>query len=238
MDESQQLIQQHMNDLPQHIRTALEEFDWAQETLGIAHEYQLQIDQIDVFRNQTLLVILGIEPAKGYEKKLKSTMNISAELAEQLVQEANVRIFSELQKRAFHKEEVADLHADLQEEGIVLLDHDDAEYINTGDTKENNEVSETKKHQEPEKSHTKNSYLEPIDVNDLRGIRGHRINTQVLKTLTNYQQQQSEKMLNQEQSLEREKFEQTIIPEGDRLDLSPSKQEQALQSGSFLEQLK
>jgi hypothetical protein len=139
-------IQKSISELPDNIKNAVINFDWATEILDIAHEHNIQIDEADIFRQQTLLVILGKSSAESYEKKLMAEMNIPKSLATSLVDEANHRIFFELQKRAFSKDELEDLeqndddliysdryhepinHSDvkniLKNEGVELIDEE------------------------------------------------------------------------------------------------------------------
>lgn len=131
-----------LENLPPNIRQAVEDFDWGTEVLGIAREYGIQVDEIDVFQRETMLIIVGLERAQDYQHNLVQHMGISRSLAEQLVQEANERIFEELQKRAFSKEQKSiknegysnqgddnDIHHEIRNEmrshGIELINHDD-----------------------------------------------------------------------------------------------------------------
>lgn len=132
------IIQDKINTLPENVKHAVEQFDWATEILHIAQDHQLQIDTIESFRRETLLVIVGLTDAADYEKNLVSHMHISDELAEILVSDANEHIFRPLQKIAFthdrendkedreilNHNEVKDL---MNEHGIELVDEFKAE---------------------------------------------------------------------------------------------------------------
>ena len=98
-------IQQKINELPANIKRAVDQFDWATEILHIAHDHQLQIDTIETFRQETLLVIVGLTPAVDFEKNLIKNLGVSHELAEILVADANEHIFRPLQKIAFTRDE-------------------------------------------------------------------------------------------------------------------------------------
>ncbi len=128
------VIQKKINELPDNIRSAVEQFDWGTEVLHIARDNHLQIDDIEVFQKETLLVIVGSSPAGDFEKNLSEKMGISHELAESLVADANEHIFRPLQKIAFtHTEKEEDIveHDKLSnvmsEEGIELVDEFEAE---------------------------------------------------------------------------------------------------------------
>lgn len=203
------MIQKKINDLPDNIRRAIERFDWASEILHISQNHQIQIDDIEVFRRETLLVIVGLTPAADFQKNLMKNMGVSRSLAEELVADANAHIFAPLQKMAFSRQntEPAELeeeiihHDDLtdamSEHGIELVDEfepeaekpknelqalaDDIFNTSEPETKET-KVSEPKAEtSEPETTVEKPlSYNEPIDESDLQGIKKHRIDTTIL----------------------------------------------------------
>lgn len=110
------LIKKHIQELPKNIRSAVEQFDWSSEILNISQAYHIQIDEIQIFRDETLLVIVGLTAASDFEKNLVKNMGISHELAEKLVAESNEHIFKPLQKMAF-------AHSTETEEEII--EHDE-----------------------------------------------------------------------------------------------------------------
>lgn len=101
MNENERIIQQHIAELPASVRKAIEQFNWAQVVLDIAQEHHLSLDKADKFHDQTLLVILNITQAQDYAQNLKEDLDLNDEQAESLVEEANKRIFRELQRYAF-----------------------------------------------------------------------------------------------------------------------------------------
>ena len=90
---SDAIILKKIQELPPNIRKAVETFDWSTEVLHIAQDNQIHIDDIETFRNETLLVIVGLTAATDYEKKLVAHMGITHEVAENLVADANQHIF-------------------------------------------------------------------------------------------------------------------------------------------------
>lgn len=163
-------IQQALNELPDNIKHTVENFNWSAEILAIARKYGIQIDDVNILKEETMLVIVGLERAVNYKDNLKRKMGISEELAEELVNESNTRIFEELQRRAFSKEQHEEVADTLKEEGIHLVDEDtpktQAEGTNT---------PTSSKPQTP-------LYYEPITDDDYKGISGHRINTDFLSS--------------------------------------------------------
>jgi len=146
-------LQHAIAELPDNIKRAVVQFDWAQVILEIGKDYDMHIDDIETFRYETLLVILGRSDAGEYENILARSLNIPLSKARVLVGKANEQIFSELQHRAFssdnkendtiipptsplqkpqndndpYHEPISheDLRGTMRAEGIELLDHDE-----------------------------------------------------------------------------------------------------------------
>ncbi len=208
MNLSNSEIQKRITNLPDNIRNAILGFDWASEIMKIGHNHHMHMDEIEIFRQQTLAVILGIFPADKYEDHLIHDVGLSKTIAESIVSEANHRIFRELQKRAFtkietntefHEDEIIEHHEIknvLAGEGIHLVDEHDVSPINTDLHKEVIEImsevhpsddnptrtSTNTIHQgtSEQTSHTKHNYQEPIHPKDLKGIHKHRLNTNII----------------------------------------------------------
>jgi hypothetical protein len=217
MNYSPQQIQQALNELPDNIKNTVENFNWAKEILAIARIYEIQIDDIDILRQQTMLVIVGLERAVNYKNNLVTHMNIDDELAEELVYESNTRIFKELQRRAFSKSQHTEIADTLREEGIELSDED------TDKLHKNQSLESTQNNK-----HSPPSYYEPVTDNDMRGISGHRINTELT---------QKNIVSENDQKLEKSLFTTATISKGDTLKVSIDSQQQN-QKDTFLERLK
>lgn len=99
-----QQIQSAIADLPDNVRKAVITFDWANEILDIGHDHGLHMDQIEAFRYETLMIILGHSSSNNYIENLKKHLDIKKNLAEELIGDANDRIFTELQRRAFRSD--------------------------------------------------------------------------------------------------------------------------------------
>lgn len=105
MKMTNQQIQSAIADLPDNVRKAVITFDWANEILDIGHSHRLHMDQIEAFRHETLMIILGQSSSDNYIGNLKKHLDIKESLAQELVGDANDRIFTELQKRAFKSDD-------------------------------------------------------------------------------------------------------------------------------------
>lgn len=145
MKLSNQQIQKHISDLPDNVRKAVVTFDWSNQILNIGNDHGLHMDQIDAFRYETMMVILGQSPSTNYQQALISSMNIKKDVAEELVIAANADIFRELQKRAFSTNDKEpepahphqsddylepighnDLRGPMAEEGVHLIDENNS----------------------------------------------------------------------------------------------------------------
>lgn len=204
MKFSHEQINQLISELPDNIRTVVEGFDWAGEVMKIGQAHNLQIDDIEIFHDETLLVVLGKTPATEYENSLMRSMNIDKELADTLVDFANEHIFSVLQKLAFTKTkpeeetegvEHNELVDEMRSEGIELVHHSTEPVIPSklGDEITSilsPELNDSTSIETPEPSTTENTdqepptiiYNEPINLDDTVGIGKHRTNTDILKT--------------------------------------------------------
>ena len=253
-------IKDLISELPENIREVVIRFNWAEEILAIAKRHNLQIDEVDLFREETLLVILGISSAENYEKKLVQHIGLSDETARILVDEANQNIFSELQRQAFGSKnietkketlfvsndpyrepiDIKDINTVFKEEGIELLAHDTEQNIFPIDIqKDIDELSQSPKDKEQdiEKKRTETliSYNEDIEDSDYSGIKSHKIDTNILKESSHnihVQKNLGDKNLSP-QTLDKHILENSFITKGDTIDASPTLQEEIKEEGFF-----
>ncbi|MGK0489255.1 MAG: hypothetical protein ACJAXB_002448 [Candidatus Endobugula sp.] len=258
-------IEQRVSLLPDNIKHAIKAFDWSGKIIEIGNKYDLQIDELEIFRMRTLEVIIGESSASNYEPTLKRELEVSGDVARDLVLEANQHIFGELQKRAFSSPEETtqektkeyysgdpyhepighdDVRASMREEGIELLDHDDPLIQESDITSPVTEPVFKMPTQTPAPSR---DYQETIEDTDLRGVKQQGADTSILKTLNlsspdNMLKGDDLPGLADEKSilkntLDEELFTQSHIPKGDTIDLSPSESEEIIDSGTFLNHL-
>jgi hypothetical protein len=209
-------IQKGISELPDNIKKAVIGFDWAGEIMTIGNEHRMHMDEIDLFRQQTLAVILGKFPAANYESHLVDDVGLSEDIAQAIVAEANDRIFLELQRRAFsrdteeapettskiigvdpYQEPIShhEMKNDYDKEGIELINEGSVSSLDTDLHKEvamimagnepplgpREETSEEETTPSEESKAKSPDYNESISENDLKGIDGHRTNTNILK---------------------------------------------------------
>ncbi|MCA9353084.1 hypothetical protein KC901_02780 [Patescibacteria group bacterium] len=199
MKLSKDQIEQKIQALPENIQRAIRTFDWSQEVMAIGEKYHLQIDELELFKNETLEVIIGAASADTYEQKLERELNVDQATATKIVEEANQRIFSELQRRAFPSEQEVnendsslvydedddpylepiehhDVARHLKDEGIELLHEDDTH------ESENTDIAHSLTSEDPVEQPVIHDYREPIEETDLRGIKTKEVDTSIMRT--------------------------------------------------------
>jgi hypothetical protein len=242
MNEHEILINEMIPNLPENIQYAIKNLPWTEKIININKKYLLAMDQLEKFKDISMMVAVGLIPSSGYASAIKDELEVSQELAEDLVFDANTEIFDSLQELAFGNQgyELAhdELLDELHNEGVKIL-HDDEEHIEEIDSLEKKMsleeeigiINEPKK-EIPEVSSTpKTSYSEEISDDDLRGISGHRI--------PNFHELSSETIPKQASTynqniLENVLLADTLISKGDTLDASPTEGEQVKQDGDFI----
>lgn len=239
-------IEQQIESLPNHIKNAIRSFNWVEEAINIVQKHHLQIDEVEAFKKVTLGIATGLLPAQEYKNRLAKEMGISNELAGDLVLEANQTIFSELQKRAFSKnnnpeKEYENISNTLQDNGVKLIDEEEirpkTKLQNITDEllgkKLKTEIKAGEKEKEIEQINQKTEtekkpvqYQEPIELSDLAGITKHRIP---------YVHHESK--LIPENNLSKQRYTKPFISKQSSLDLSPSENEQISERGDFLKHI-
>lgn len=253
------IIQKKISELPENIRHAVESFDWASEILHIAQDNKIQIDDIETFRNETLLVIVGLTAAADFEKNLVAHMGISYQLAEKLVADANAHIFTPLQKIAFSpkpdlpEEEIIEHHeisSVLQDHGIQLVDEFETESRPKNELQDladslfqkNDEITHVDKNKtEPEstqehktidekKNTPKDQKINYNEPIEASDLRGVKKQTIDTSIIKQKNKQTTPK-------LEQQKMEHIHISQNESFDLSPTEQELVLENGDFLKHI-
>jgi hypothetical protein len=242
MNEHEILINEMIPNLPENIQYAIKNLPWTEKIISINKKYLLAMDQLERFKDISMMVAVGLIPSSGYASAIKNELGIPHEQAEDLVFDANNEIFDALQELAFGNQgyELAhdELLDELDSEGIQLLNEEDEHSEIVDSSKKISLEEEIGIINDPEQEISnapKISYSEEISDDDLRGISGHRIpNFQDLTSNTKPEQSQH---YNQN-ILENVLLTDTLISKGDTLDASPTEGEQVKQDGDFINILK
>ncbi len=245
MNEHEILINETIPNLPENIQYAIKNLPWTEKIISINKKYLLAMDQLEKFKDISMMVAVGLIPSSGYASAIENQLGISRVQAEDLVFDANNEIFDALQELAFgnqgyelaHEELLDELHT----EGIQLL-HDEDEHAEAVEPlkkisleEEIGIINEPKQKIKEIPDVPKILYNEEISDDDLRGISGHRIpnfhelpSENAPKEASTYNQNILENVL----------LTDTLISKGDTLDASPTEGEQVKQDGDFINILK
>ncbi len=109
-DEIQSIVKEKWDQLPESVRSALSNFNWKDPLLAIGKKYNLQIDDLNVLQNETMMILLGITPPD----ELKKQMAEQTQLPEVQIQELS----DDVEKEVFRKIREAVLTSSKDEEEI------------------------------------------------------------------------------------------------------------------------
>lgn len=239
-------LQHDFELLPHNIQETIDNFDWANELLSIAHKYKIQIDELEKLHYETCRLILVKISHKEYISYIVEHLSLSYEVAESLAADVDARIFAELQKRAFGKSDTSKTQkAFHEEEDFVIKDPalenllrqegvlgEDPQALQ-GEIDENiplkddaTDVTDASGLVEKRFSIVSEpvQYQEPIDELDLMGVRAHRIEHSLGK---------------KKSSLVSKKdfFDTQIGVHRKKVDISPSKNKQDIEKKGFVKNL-
>ncbi len=92
-DHLKTVYEEQLLELPKINQEALKSFEWEKKLFEIARKYGLHIDQTEDFWTETMLVLVGLEPATTYEDKLMTEIAVSPADAEKITIDVNTQIF-------------------------------------------------------------------------------------------------------------------------------------------------
>jgi hypothetical protein len=93
-------IEKEINDqiasLPQKVRDIIASTDITGEIIKLKEKYHLMLDQISTLEVETMLVMIGLEPAEDFVDNLQSNLKIDEEKAINIANDINELIFMEI----------------------------------------------------------------------------------------------------------------------------------------------
>jgi hypothetical protein len=98
MDETQEIIKEQLNTLPKVIKDAISSIDLGGKIRRIADKNMLHIDQAGVLENETMFVMIGLEPIEDYKENIKRELNISRDRAQAITAEIDKEIFMSIRE--------------------------------------------------------------------------------------------------------------------------------------------
>ena len=90
----QQVIKERYAQLPPDLQRAIKSADLAEKFARIADKHSLHIDQNGSLQTETILVMLGLEPASDYVGNLEKELNISGREAQAIAEDVNTEILN------------------------------------------------------------------------------------------------------------------------------------------------
>jgi len=94
--EIQKIIQDQLNTLPESVRDIIASIDVTKEIASIQTKHHLMLDQISTLEIETMLVMIGLEPADHFVENLKSNLSIDDEHAVLIANDINESIFQKI----------------------------------------------------------------------------------------------------------------------------------------------
>lgn len=86
-------ISQYLKNAPQKMQKAISDSVWPKRVGEIALKYSLTEEQTTILQNLVLFVIIGVEEPETFAYSVEKELGISKLLAEQIVADADVRVF-------------------------------------------------------------------------------------------------------------------------------------------------
>ena len=84
---------EYVQKLPKDVQDFIFDGVWEERSAEIAQKYGLSEEQTETFINKVLFVLIGLEPAEGFLESLISELGISKLLGNQMLDEADNRVF-------------------------------------------------------------------------------------------------------------------------------------------------
>lgn len=94
--EIEKEIKDQLASLPQKVRDIIASTDITGEIIKLKEKYHLMLDQISTLEIETMLVMIGLEPAEDFVDNLQSNLKIDEEKAINIANDVNDLIFKEI----------------------------------------------------------------------------------------------------------------------------------------------
>lgn len=127
------------------VREAYGSIEYEKVLDEVEKKFQLHIDQAGALSNEVFLLMLGLTQPQEFTGKVKSAVNVSDEIAKQVSQEVNEKIFRPIRTSLMKIHKMVDEKEEQEESGEVSSGESESEETKVAET----EASEKKL--EPEK---------------------------------------------------------------------------------------
>ncbi len=95
-NDTQSLIKQAYMNLPQDVQQAINNTDLAGKFSAIAEKHGLHVDQNGSLQTETILVMIGLEPAGDYVDNIQKELDISRNEAQSIAEDVNKEILDSI----------------------------------------------------------------------------------------------------------------------------------------------
>lgn len=93
MDKTEEIIKEQISKLPKIVKDAISSANLGDKIKKIANKNMLHIDQAGILINETMFVMLGLEPIEDYKENIRRELNISRDRAQTITAEIDKEIF-------------------------------------------------------------------------------------------------------------------------------------------------
>ncbi len=97
-NDLQNNLQETFQSLPKELQEAISAADLPRKLEAVTKDNKLMIDQAGKVQNETVLVLLGLEPLENYVDNLVKNVGLSKETAEAVANDVNELIFKNVRK--------------------------------------------------------------------------------------------------------------------------------------------
>ncbi len=95
----EEIVKKQWQKMPVEIQNALSVSGWENKIIELGKRHGLRVDQLGMFQQETLLVLLGLVHPDQYIHELQTRLNVVAPKAEALANDADKEIFSGIREK-------------------------------------------------------------------------------------------------------------------------------------------
>lgn len=98
MNETEKILEEALLSAPKEIQIFLANEDWLISLQQIEQKNNFSPEQKEIFENETLFVLLGLEFRGDFPKNIQSEMNLSETVSLNIARDVEIKIFREIDK--------------------------------------------------------------------------------------------------------------------------------------------
>ncbi len=94
MDESENIIKEYFDSLPESFKKAVSNFDWQKKVTELGQKYSLTQTQVSDLSYEVLFVLVGVENDNNLTNNIQQKLGVTAILAGEITEELEEKVFS------------------------------------------------------------------------------------------------------------------------------------------------